>query len=164
MEPVQIPDHLLIHQTTHWTLNHRLDAALPGYLMLGSRASVTALHELPAAALAELGPLLAQAQFGLEHLLKPRRLYMSRYGHMPGYPIHFHIIPICDWVENLFWGDERYRQLQIYAEGPGQTATDGAELTLFVWREFCEKSEHPPVPGPSIATVIASLRAHFQLA
>jgi len=26
-------------------------------------------------------------------------------------PIHFHVIPIYDWVEELFWKDARYRPL-----------------------------------------------------
>ncbi|MDL2407982.1 hypothetical protein PY650_20405 [Rhizobium calliandrae] len=29
--------------------------------------------------------------------------------------------------------------------------TDGAELTLFVWREFCEVAKAPPVIGPTMA-------------
>jgi hypothetical protein len=36
--------------------------------------------------------------------------------------------------------------------------TDGAELTLFVWREFCERRDPPPVQGPSVGRVIAALR------
>ncbi|MGO6906813.1 HIT family protein, partial [Rhizobium ruizarguesonis] len=41
---------------------------------------------------------------------------------------------------------------------PGETATDGAELTLFVWREFCERAEPPPVKGPSVSEAIELLR------
>ncbi|MNJ56826.1 hypothetical protein D3C77_523900 [compost metagenome] len=39
--------------------------------------------------------------------------------------------------------------------------TDGAELTLFVWREFCERPEPPAVQGQSVEQVITALRAAF---
>jgi hypothetical protein len=67
------------------------------------------------------------------------------------------VIPIYDWVEELFWKDARYRLLENFAEGAGETATDGAELTLF-WREFCERAEPPPVKGPSVSEAIELLR------
>lgn len=158
---MDIPVDFVIHQTEHWTLNHRLDSALPGYLMLGSRARVEAFHELPHAALLELGPLLAQVQQVMERVLEPRRLYVGRYGHVPGWPIHFHCIPVYDWVEELFWQDERYRLLEAFAGGEPQTATDGAELTLFIWREFCERPDPPAIQGPVVDAVIARLRAAF---
>ena len=110
-----IPQHFILHETEHWIVNHRLNSALPGYVMLGARANVSALHELPESALAELGPLLAKTQRIVETLFKPKRLYIGRYGHEPDHPIHFHVIPIYDWVEDLFWQDERYRVLETFS-------------------------------------------------
>ncbi|MDH4564211.1 HIT family protein [Pseudomonas sp. BN411] len=158
---MEIPADLIVHQTDHWILNHRLDSALPGYLMLGSRARVEAFHELPDEALLELGPLMARTQRVMERLLEPCRLYIGRYGHVPGWPIHFHCIPVYGWVEELFWRDERYRLLETFAGGEPQTATDGAELTLFVWREFCERPDPPAIQGPGRGEVIERLRAAF---
>jgi diadenosine tetraphosphate (Ap4A) HIT family hydrolase len=135
-----------------------MNSALPGYLMVSSKPHTNDLSDLPENALAELGPLLATAQSALRRELDAQRIYIGRYGHTPGYPIHFHIIPIYDWVEDLFWNDNRYRLLENFAEGPGETATDGAELTLFVWREFCERAEPPPIKGPSISQAIELLR------
>ena len=63
---------------------------------------------------------------------------------MPGLPVHFHLIPLYDWVEELFWEDTRYRTLQQFGV-PTADLTDGAELTLFVWREFCERADPPAV-------------------
>lgn len=93
----------------------------------------------------------------------PQRLYVSRYGHSPGYPIHFHLIPVYAWVEKLFWEDSRYRLLEAFANPErAQTRTDGAELTLFIWREFGERV-NPPLPeGPSIPQVIKKLRSAFE--
>jgi hypothetical protein len=36
--------------------------------------------------------------------------------------------------------------------------TDGAELTLYVWREFCESPDPPPISGPSVEDVVEMLR------
>lgn len=126
--------------------------------MVSSKSDTNDLSELSAGTLSELGPLLAAVQNTLKRELNAERVYIGRYGHSPGYPIHFHMIPIYDWVEKLFWIDERYRLLGTFAEGPGETPTDGAELTLFVWREFCERAKPPPIQGPSVNEVIELLR------
>lgn len=150
----------VLFETDHWQLNHHLTSRLPGYLMLGAKAPIDSLADMPDAALAELGGLLARAQRIMETQLRPKWLYISRYGHMPGFPLHFHLIPVYDWVEAAFWQDERYRQLQRFGSyNPTQLVTDGAELTLFVWREFGESPTTPATQGPSVAQVINRLRA-----
>ncbi len=126
--------------------------------MISSKTDTNDLSELPRAALAKLGPLLARVQNALKRELNAQRIYIGRYGHSPGYPIHFHVIPIYAWVEELFWKDSRYRVLEALTEGPGETPTDGAELTLFVWREFCDRAEPPPVEGRSVLETIEVLR------
>ena len=155
---MEIPQHLHVAETAGWLVNHRINSALPGYLMISSKTDTNDLSDLSEDALAEFGPLLARAQSALKQQLNAQRVYIGRYGHSPGYPIHFHVIPIYDWVEELFWKDARYRLLENFAEGPGETATGGAELTLFVWREFCERAEPPPVKGPSVSEAIELLR------
>ncbi|MGY2175205.1 HIT family protein [Pseudomonas azotoformans] len=152
----------ILHETEHWLLNHHLASALPGYLMLGAKAPIHSLADMPEAALAELGGLLAKTQRVMEAQLKPKWLYISRYGHMPGFPLHFHFIPVYDWVEEAFWRDERYRVLQGFgAQGLAQPSTDGAELTLFVWREFGESPTPPLIQGDTVHHVIERLRAAF---
>ncbi|MDD1015081.1 HIT family protein [Pseudomonas rubra] len=159
---MEIPSSHIIQQTEHWVLNHHLASALPGYLMLGPTCGASSLADLAPAALAELGGLLASTQRVMEAMLEPKWLYISRYGHMPGLPLHFHFIPVYPWVEALFWQDERYRLLQAFAgtDCPA-TATDGAELTLFIWREFGESPTPPAVEGPSVGQVIERLRRAF---
>ncbi|CRM58689.1 MULTISPECIES: HIT family protein [Pseudomonas] len=162
---MQIDPAFVLHQTEHWRLNHHVASALPGYLMLGAKAPIHSLADMPDAALAELGGLLAKTQRVMEAQLKPKWLYISRYGHMPGFPLHFHFIPVYDWVEDAFWRDERYRILQGFGpQPPAQALTDGAELTLFVWREFGESTTPPQVRGESIYPVIARLRTAFRSA
>lgn len=155
---MEIPDRMVVYETDFWLLNHRMDSALPGYLMLGSKLPIYDLSELPDGALRELGPLLSESQKALRTTLRPVRIYIGRYGHSPGYPIHFHMIPVYDWIEELFWRDDRYRVLQRFVETQGELDTDGAELTLFIWREFCERSNPPPIEGISVTEAIAVLR------
>jgi diadenosine tetraphosphate (Ap4A) HIT family hydrolase len=157
-----INPQFIVHETEHWVLNHHLSSALPGYLMLGARAATASLSELAPEALAELGGLLARTQLILERHLQPKHLYISRFGHQPGLPVHFHFIPVYPWVEELFWKDERYRLLETFGCAVNaSTLTDGAELTLFIWREFGERPEPPEIQGRSIQQVIAELRAAF---
>ncbi|WP_455873635.1 HIT family protein [Rhizobium yanglingense] len=155
---MDIPKQFHVVETENWLVNHRMNSALPGYLMISSKSFTNELSSLSAEALAELGPLMAKAQRGLQELLKAQRVYIGRYGHMPGYSIHFHVIPIYGWVETLFWQDARYRALESFAEVPDAKGTDGAELTLFVWREFCERAEPPAIQGFSVAEAIDILR------
>jgi diadenosine tetraphosphate (Ap4A) HIT family hydrolase len=89
------PSHLVILQTEHWVLGHRVDSALPGYLMLGARMPTNDLSLMPPQALTQLGTLLAHAQKALNAILDPEHLYIGRYGHIAGHALHFHIIPVC---------------------------------------------------------------------
>jgi len=155
---LEIHDRFVISEYDYWRVNHRVNSALPGYLMLASKLAVDDLSQLPDAALTELGPLLARVQAALLTKLSPERVYIGRYGHSPGYPIHFHLIPVYSWVEKHFWHDKRYRLLQKFSEKEEETATDGAELTLFIWREFCKQSPPPPIEGPSVDQTITLLR------
>jgi diadenosine tetraphosphate (Ap4A) HIT family hydrolase len=61
------------------------------------------------------GGLLARTQQIIERHLKPKRLYIGRFGHEPGLPLHFHFIPVYAWVEDLFWKDSRFRLLESFA-------------------------------------------------
>ncbi|MNJ13157.1 hypothetical protein D3C77_73610 [compost metagenome] len=160
--PMDIPSRFIIHESRYWVLNHRINSALPGYLMLSAKQMTNSLAALPTEAQAELGVLQARIQKTIEDHLQPKRLYIGRYGHDAGYSIHFHFIPVYAWVEALFWADERYRLLQNFGSiDSARPQTDGAELTLFVWREFCERPVPPLVQGPSVDHVIATLRNAF---
>jgi hypothetical protein len=81
---------------------------------------------------------------------------------MAGHALHFHVIPICGWVKQSFFRDPRYRVLQSFYQpsdgGDAADETDGAELTLFVWREFCENPNPPPISGPPIQEVVERLK------
>ena len=159
---MDIPLPFIIHETTHWLINHRKDSHLPGYLMLSAKQMTDSLATLSIEAIVELGVLQAKIQQAIDTHLHPNRLYIGRFGHDAGHSIHFHFIPIYPWVEALFWQDERYRSLQTFGSLPdGSSQTDGAELTLFVWREFCERPDPPSIEAPSVDLAIAALRQAF---
>lgn len=52
---MQIDPAFILAETEHWLLNHHLASKLPGYLMLGAKAPIDSLADMPEAALAELG-------------------------------------------------------------------------------------------------------------
>lgn len=158
----EIPAEYVIAQTSGWSINHRINSALPGYLMIASLQNTNDLSDLPADTLANMGRVFASVQSALMGL-GARRVYIARYGHSPGYPIHFHAIPIYDWVEELFWRDVRYRALGQFSDGHAETLTDGAELTFFVWREFCERADPPAIEGPSVSETIRILMDAIKL-
>ncbi|WP_392551561.1 hypothetical protein RHO13_01400 [Orbus wheelerorum] len=155
---MQIPANMLIKQTAYWNINHRINSALPGYIMLSSRLDEGQLHLLPQKALTEMTYLMSKIDYALNELLTPNHLYISRYGHNKNLAIHFHFIPITQWLINLFWQDQRYRQLQSFGAENPETITDGAELTFFIWREFCERPDPPIYQGPSREMIIEKLK------
>jgi diadenosine tetraphosphate (Ap4A) HIT family hydrolase len=153
-----IPRRFHVIETEHWLINHRMTSALPGYLMIGSKQNVDDLADLCPAALAEVGPLLALVQKFLGERLGAVRVYISRFGHTPGFPLHFHAIPIYDWIERAFPQDARYRAMDALREAAFGAAPDGADLILFVTREFCERMPPADIEGPDVETVMALAR------
>lgn len=152
----QPPPESIIWETGHWRVNHCIGTTLPGYLIVGALTG-TDWDALTAAAWAEMGDVLKRAIQVITDCLHPQRIYVSRYGHTPGHTLHFHLIPVYDCVLETYLQDERYRALeQFYAPGSG-TDPDGAELTLFIWREYGE-AKRSPAAGMTVSEAIPVLR------
>lgn len=158
------PREFVIYESVHWRINHRVDSKLPGYLILAPKDSgANRFQELPSEALIEMGLVLSKVTHAIEEELRPKHLYVSRYGHMSGHNFHFHIIPVYEWVIEAFLQDMQYRLLsQFYtlgAKNTGQTTGfDGAEMTLYIWRELCESLTPPQIQGSTVEETIALLR------
>lgn len=75
---MNVPQRFIIHESEYWTINHRMDSALPGYLMLSAKQMKNTLAALPTEALAELGMLQARIQQAMDDLLRPKRVYIGR--------------------------------------------------------------------------------------
>jgi diadenosine tetraphosphate (Ap4A) HIT family hydrolase len=163
------PEAMVVFESCHWRINQRVDARLPGYLMMAPRsADAVSFSTISPAALVEMGPILAKVTRAIEEQLQPRHLYVGRYGHMSGHNLHFHIIPVYDWLMKAFLNDTRYRVLRqfdtpgVYNSGQ-DTGFDGAEMTLFVWREFVEGRTSLPQECLNIRETIGHLRKVLQV-
>lgn len=75
---MEIPQHFHVAETAGWLVNHRINSALPGYLMISSKTDTNDLSDLSEDALVEFGPLLARAQSALKQQLKAQRVYIGR--------------------------------------------------------------------------------------
>src|SRR5262245_12907981 len=155
------PEHLIVARTEGWIVGQRVDSVLPGYFMIAARTPTVRLAEMPADALEELGAVAAKAQKAVETILSPEVVYISRYGHDPGFQFHLHVIPVCRWLIVHFEGDPRYQALRSLRRRPEDNGPDGGELTLYVWREFCRTPNPPAIPGPQADEVIERARAFF---
>jgi len=158
------PEEFVVFESLHWRINQRVDAHLPGYLMMAPKDSdALNFSSLAPDALSEMGPLLAKVTRVMENQLQPRHLYVGRYGHTSGHNLHFHLIPVYAWVIEAFRRDVRYRMLQqFYTPGvPNsgkQIGFDGAEMTLYIWRELAESLTPPQLEGPTRKETIELLR------
>jgi len=60
-------DEFVVYESKHWRVNHRIDSALPGYLMLAAKDSAaSSFAQLCRAAQLELGLILAMVTASLE--------------------------------------------------------------------------------------------------
>ncbi len=142
-----------IYESTNWLLKHRADSKLPGYLILVSKsAEADSFGSVPQEALQELGPIQAKAVDCLEKKLGAKLAYVCRWGHLPGNPPHFHIIPLYPWVEEAYAAHPEY----------GHADPDGPMLSQFITIEFIEADDPPEIHGPSVAEVMAVLRTAFK--
>ena len=147
------PEEMIVCETAHWRVNHRVRCPVPGYLMVGAKApEAIELSDLAPTALGEIGGLLGRATRILRTELGAERVYVGRYGHEVGHPVHFHVIPVYSWIVAAYHADPRYAV---------ETKPDGASLTLFIWREYCEKASPPVCPGPSVIEAVATIRRGF---
>ncbi len=144
------PRELIVAETEHWLVNQRIGCPLPGFLMAGARdGAATSLPLLCDAALAELGLLLARCTAAIESVLGAERVYVARYGHTPGFAVHFHLLPLHAWIVDLYRADSR-----AVMDEP-----DGPEMARFIDRAFCVDDVAPEIVGPSLDEVLPRLRA-----
>jgi len=152
--PFKPPSNMIVHETEHWVINQRIGCPVPGYLMIGAKApDAGELSDLSPAAQHEIGGLLARATQILRADLGAERVYVGRYGHTPGHTVHFHVMPVYPWIVSAFHADPRYSV---------ESDPDGANLTLFIWREYCESSTPPACDGLSVDEAVRQIRDKFK--
>lgn len=123
-------DSLIVLRKEYWTVNHRLGSVYPGYLMIQAKEPEFALAKLSEGALAELGTVFAEVEALLTETFEPRRVMFTKLGFSPGYPCHFHALPVHEWVFKEMLDDPKW------ASEP-----DGGDVFLYVNRLYCESQE-----------------------
>lgn len=89
-----LPPRERIVLTPHWRVAHAFDSALPGWLVVVPLEHLHALDELPAGALAELGPLLGALTSGLRTVVGCEKTYVGLYAEAEGFShLHLHVVP-----------------------------------------------------------------------
>lgn len=155
----RIDPAMVLLETPHWIVNHASTATLPGYVVVGARSG-DSLMALAPQALADLGPLLARVQSAIETTLRPERVYVGRFGHSPGWPVHFHVVPVYAWLREALATDARYDHLRGH-HGHADCGHDGADILLYVFREWTTgegRGATPPAGTPSVGEIIERLR------
>jgi diadenosine tetraphosphate (Ap4A) HIT family hydrolase len=156
----EIDPALVLLETPHWIVNHGAAATLPGYVFVAARSG-DSLAAQSGEALAELGPLLARVQSAIEGTLGAERVYVGRFGHSPGWPVHFHLVPVYAWLRDALAADARYSHLRGH-HGHAECTHDGADILLYAFREWTTaegRGAAPPAGTPSVADAVSRLRA-----
>ncbi len=155
---------MIVKESRYWLVNQRVDVRIPGYLMLTPKdQSIVNFADLGSEAALEMGVMLQTVARTIEERLRPKHLYVGRYGHMNGHHLHFHLIPVYEWLAKAFREDARYHVLRQF-DTPGVlnsgqvTGFDGAEMTFFIWREYAEGNKPLPPECPDMAFVLGLLR------
>lgn len=138
-------DNKTLWQGHHWQINWNFGFTLPAYLFVNSlHPQNTRFSDLPHAAYAELGPAINLATSTLETAFSPHNILCGKFGLVPGFAIHFHVVPIYDWVLDEFGKQDGYDCLQTLNPPGYPVAPDGSELLAFIWRHYCSARNKPP--------------------
>ena len=147
-------DQLVVYETEHWQVNQRVDATLPGYLIVSAKdPNAFELATLSSGALMEVGGVLRTVTAALRTSFKPEHIHVCCFGHSPGHTVHFHVIPVYEWMKQAY---RRMARKDDAVQYPN--FTDGASLTLFVSEEFTRRRAPCEIPEPSIERAIQTLR------
>jgi len=133
----------LIWEGEFWKLIMVSEFTLPGYSILASKdESLKTFARMSRGQSSELGYGQALACRSMEACLFPRNVVAGRYGLVPGYSIHYHIVPIYEWVIDAFNSDSRYTSgFDSITPEDYPVMPDGAALLAFVWRELCARKK-----------------------
>ena len=82
----------VIHETSHWFVEHTVGPLGVGTLILKPRRHVTRVSELTEDEATELGPLLQRAAAVVDELVNPEQVYTGLWSHAGGTPGHIHYV------------------------------------------------------------------------
>ncbi len=108
--------------------------------------------------LSEMGLIIEQAVTAIKNAFKPKHIFVSKYGVEPGNVIHFHIIPIYDWIDEMIAADENYSFIETLYDPNLPMKYDAADYLLFIWRELTEKAHQSGIDPVNIDESIQILK------
>lgn len=132
---------MILWRGQFWRIELKEGYTLPGYLVIGC-SGASKFDELDQQSSREMGETIQLATSALEKVLSPRHVLAGRFGLIPGNPIHYHVVPIYDWVEQAFKESSDYIGLDQLNPPDYPVHPDGALLLAFVWREMCVRKRH----------------------
>lgn len=156
------PTKSLLLQTDHWRVHHNRHARVEGYLMMGTLdANGFDFDCLSSEALADMGLVISQCVKAVKEAFNPLHVFVSRYGVAPGNRVHFHIIPVYEWLDSRIDSDRRYSFTQELSAGTDGLRYDAADYLLYTWRELTERADQSGLDPVDIAATVSKLKNHL---
>ncbi|MFE9743525.1 HIT family protein [Saccharothrix saharensis] len=116
----------VVHETRSWVVNHVVGPMNLGTLIVGPRAHVVSVADLPDDAVAEMGPLLRDTARVVEEICRPEQTYVCLWSHAPGARRHLHIAVQPVTAELVArYGGLRSEQLQARMMASGEEPDPG---------------------------------------
>jgi diadenosine tetraphosphate (Ap4A) HIT family hydrolase len=88
-----MPPRERIAYDQHWRVAHAIGSALTGWLVLVPRRHVMELADLTEAEAAALGTWQVRLARALRAELGAAKTYVMELGELPGFHLHFHVVP-----------------------------------------------------------------------
>jgi diadenosine tetraphosphate (Ap4A) HIT family hydrolase len=82
----------VIHESTHWFVEHCVGPLGVGTLLLKPKRHVIRVSDLTNAEAGELGPLLQRSAAVVDELVQPEQVYTCLWSHAGGTPVHIHYV------------------------------------------------------------------------
>jgi diadenosine tetraphosphate (Ap4A) HIT family hydrolase len=140
-----MPVHFELATLGGFRIEHCFDCAVPGYLIVSPVQTAASLSDLPAGAVAQLGPVLLAVNRAIQIVVAPLRIYCCLFAEQR-VEVHFHVFPRTVEVTEEF--------LRVYPEQ--RDAICGP--VLLDWARSHYRSSAPEA-WRKVSPVLARLRA-----
>lgn len=134
----------ILFQGEYWDININLNFGVPGYLFVrNSRGADDKFSAINPHEYAEMGRMIGLATSAVEHCLNVKRVFAGKFGLVAAHPVHFHIVPIYDWILDEFVQKTDMEKLQKSYPDNYPAIPDGADIMKFIWHQYCFTSHTP---------------------
>jgi diadenosine tetraphosphate (Ap4A) HIT family hydrolase len=109
----RLPPRELIAYDEHWRVVHAFNSGLLGWLVLTTRRHVRELAGLNDAESATLGTWQVRLARALDEELGTPKTYVAEFGEVPGFHLHFHVVPRLRALDETMLGPEVFGYLGV---------------------------------------------------